>query len=270
VTLDGRGADITAGVARRTGEVVAALDALDESALLGRSALPGWSRLTIACHLRYGARALVRMTGAALRGEPAAYYPGGRLAQRPATLEPAPGEAPAEVASSLADHGARLHELWSGLDERQWRIEVREPGDRPDLGALPLVRLALLRLTEVEVHGTDLDVGLAGWSDLFVGLALPFRLDWLNARRANHRAVDAGLQGSWLLSATDGPTYLLTVEGPDVESRPAPPGTPARATIEASSRDLLALLLGRPLTRPPTYAGDTEFAESFPRAFPGP
>jgi hypothetical protein len=70
VTLDGRGAGTAAEVARRTGEVVAALDAVDESALLGPSALPGWSRLTIACHLRYGAQAHVRVTGAALRGEP--------------------------------------------------------------------------------------------------------------------------------------------------------------------------------------------------------
>jgi len=90
----------------------------------------------------------------------------------------------------------------------------------------------LLRLTEVEVHGSDLDVGLDDWSAAFVETALPFRLDWLNSRRSNHRAVDEGVQGSWLLHASDGSTYLVSVKGASVESRPADPSAPARATIE--------------------------------------
>jgi hypothetical protein len=66
---------------------------------------------------------------------------------------------------------------------------VIEPSDRKDLGQTPLGLLALLRLTEVEVHGTDRDIGLPDWSDIFVSTALHRRLTWLNTRRANHCAA---------------------------------------------------------------------------------
>jgi hypothetical protein len=45
---------------------------------------------------------------------------------------------------------------------------------------------------------------------------------------------------------------------------------PASAVIEASSQDLLALLLGRPFHTPPDVTGDVAFGSSFSLAFPGP
>ncbi len=257
-------------IGERTRRIAETLRGLSEDELRQPSELPGWSRLTIACHLRYGADALIRMTNAALQGEPVAYYPEGREAQRPRTLLPFPAESPAAVVESLARLGQNLHETWSALDDSAWKVEVMEPPENRDLGPLPLGRLPTLRLTEVEVHGTDLGLGLPDWSGLFVNAALPLRLDWLNTRRANHRVFDAELDGSWLLVATDGPTYLVRVHGPEVESQPARPGSPATAVIEASSRDLLALLLGRPSRVPPVLAGDVDFARAFSRAFPGP
>jgi uncharacterized protein (TIGR03083 family) len=263
--------DLVAAVRRRTDEVVAALRALDEDGLRSPSALPGWSRLTIACHLRYGAEALGRMTDNVLENRPAAYYPGGREAQRPATLEPYPGESSADVVTSLAEHSAGLDRLWSGMAPGAWDREVREPDDQRDLGAIPLASLPLLRLTEVEVHGSDLDLGLDDWSEVFVEAALPFRLEWLNTRRTNHRTVDDEVAGSWLLTAPDGPTWLVAVDVDGrVTSRPATPPTPADAVVEAPSRDLLALLLGRPLRTAPRYRGDAALGRAFPRAFPGP
>jgi maleylpyruvate isomerase len=264
-------AELVAAVRRRTEEVVAALRSLDDDRLRAPSALPGWSRLTIACHLRYGAEAFGRMTAAALEDRPAAYYPGGRAATRPGTLEPAPGEAPSEVVASLAGHGEALDRRWAGMSEGQWEGVVREPDDQPDLGPLPLARLPLLRLTEVEVHGTDLDLELHDWSDVFVRTALPFRLGWLNTRRTNHRAVDDRVTGSWLLTARDGPTWRVAVDGAGaVRSEPAAPGGGADAVVEASARDLLALLLGRPFRAEPRYGGDVALAQAFSRAFPGP
>jgi len=262
--------ELVAAVRRRTDEVVAALRALDGDGLRAPSALPDWSRLTIACHLRYGAEAFGRMTAAALEDQTVAYYPGGRAARRPATLEPAAGEGPADVVASLAEHGQVLDGLWTGLSEDRWDLVVREPDDAPDLGPLPLNRLPLLRLTEVEVHGTDLDLGLADWSDVFVRVALPFRLGWLNARRTNHRSVDAAVTGSWLLTASDGPTWRVAVDEGTVRSEPAGRKAPADAVIEAPARDLLALLLGRPLRAEPRYGGDVALARAFSRAFPGP
>ena len=149
-------------------------------------------------------------------------------------------------------------------------MDVVEPPETRDLGPVPLGLLPLLRFTEVEVHGTDLRLSLDDWSTLFVDTVLPMRLAWLNTRRANHRAFDAGLHGSWLLTATDGPSYRVSVHGHQVESQPARPGSPASAAIEATSRDLLALLLGRAFHSPPIITGDVEFGRCFPRAFPGP
>ena len=234
------------------------------------SALPGWSRLTIACHLRFGAGALTRMTGAALQALPVAYYPEGREMQRPGSLVPLPGETPQDVVESLACLNDELNQEWSTLDTAAWDIEVVEPPDNRDLGSVPLRRLPLLRLTEVEVHGTDLGLTIGDWSEIFISTVLPMRLEWLNTRRANHRAFDTELGGSWLLVATDGPTYRVRVNGPNVESRAASPDAQARAVLVATSRDLLALLLGRPLRTPPVVSGDAAFGTAFSRAFPGP
>ncbi len=256
--------------AERTSEIVAALGALDDDGLRSPSELPGWSRLTIACHLRYGASALARMTAGTLSGHAVAFYPEGREGQRPGTLVPDDKEDPSDVAASLAHHSEELHRLWSSLDSDRWRSQVIEPAGNADLGSVPLAQLPVLRLTEVEVHGSDLGLGLADWSDLFVRTALPTRLDWLNVRRTNHRPFDADLQGAWLLAATDGPSYRVAVRSTEVESAPAAPATPARAVIEATSRDLLALLLGRPLLRSPRITGDAAFGEAFSDAFPGP
>ena len=43
-----------------------------------------------------------------------------------------------------------------------------------------------------------------------------------------------------------------------------------RASGTASRRDMLALLLGRPLETEAVYAGDIELAAAFTKAFPGP
>ena len=262
--------DIVAAVGARTDAIVDALADLGDDGLLAPSRLPEWSRLTIACHLRFGAGAFLRMTHGAVARRPVSYYPQGRDEQRPTTLRPYPGEHPPDVVRSLAKESDELQAAWRGLPAGEWDLVVTEPQGQVDLGPLPLSRLPLLRLTEVEVHGSDLDIGLDDWSDTFVAAALPFRLEWLNRRRTNHRTVDAGVEGSWLLRATDGPAYLVTVEGDRVESRPADSSATARAVIEATGRDLLALLLGRPLVRPPATSGDTQFAAAFSRAFPGP
>jgi hypothetical protein len=94
--------------------------------------------------------------------------------------------------------------------------------------------MAILRLTEIEVHGTDLDIGLPEWSDVFVGAALPRRL-----ARLQRRAAQA--PGAWIIS------------GVHVGDASEPEG------IDASDRDLLAMLLGR-----------NTLSETFSRAFPGP
>jgi len=257
-------------VAVRTAAVVGALERLDEYELLAPSTLPTWSRLTVACHLRFGAEGFLRLTQSAITREPAAFYPEGRERQRPSTLEPRPGESAQDVVRSLVERSGALHAMWTALDPSQWERTVTEPDDNRDLGPLPVAVVPLLRLTEIEVHGSDLDVGLDDWSTTFVSQTLPFRLGWLRYRRSNHRAVDETLVGSWLLRASDGPTYLVSASGDSVESHPAPNDAPSTAVIDGTNRDLLALLLGRPMREPLVISGDREFGASFSRAFPGP
>jgi uncharacterized protein (TIGR03083 family) len=261
---------IVTAAASRARSIVECLSELDDTALLSASELPGWSRLTIACHLRYGANALRAMTESTLMGRPAAYYPEGRAVQRPGTLTPLPGETPHAVIASLATAGEELHRLWSSLDPSEWNREITEPPRNVDLGPVPLSRLPLMRLTELEVHGTDLGAGLGDWGELFVLVVLPLRLDWLPTRRTNHRDFDREIKGSWLLVATDGPTYRVSVDGIHVESQRARPDSAATSTITAPSRDLLALLLGRPFRTPAIISGDTQFGTAFSAAFPGP
>ena len=261
---------LAAAALRRSQQVVTALRALGSPALTEPSTLPGWDRLTVACHLRYGARASRRVTREALAGRPASFYPGGRAARRPATLRPGPGEGASEVVDSLAAESAALGECWAPLAVGQWARAVREEAGTTDLGVVPLAMLALLRLTEVEVHGTDLDLGLADWSDVFVTTALPVRLGWLATRRSNQRPVDPEVEGRWLLAATDGPAWRVGVRHGQVTSEPAEHGSDADAVLEGSARDILATLLGRPPHRPLQLGGDRVLAAAFGRAFPGP
>jgi hypothetical protein len=252
---------------KRTTEVVAALEAVVDPE--GPTLLEGWSRLTVACHLRYGALGSRRVTAEALAGREAAFYPEGRSVQRPGTLAPAPGESASDVLRSLAEEGRLLYELWSDLSAHQWQKDLVEPADNPDYGRISISVLPLLRLTEVEVHGSDLDLGLSEWSDTFVEVALPSRIAWLAIRRRDPSLYEPDVQGSWLLAAKGGPRWLVSVNGEEVESRPAGPDDTADSVIEGTGRDLLAMLLGRP-RGPLDTTGDTELAGSFKRAFPGP
>ena len=265
-----RGPELSALAGARTARLVDEVRRLDTDGLRAPSELDGWSRLTILCHLRYGASALLRITRAVLAGREASYYPEGRAAQRPRTLEPEPSEAPEDVVTSLSSTAHELDEEWARLGEADWARDVVEPADNPDLGTVPLGRLGLARLLEVDVHGTDLGIGFPDWSTTLVDVALPTRLAWLATRRTNHRAFDRTLQGSWMLVASDGPTWLVSVDRERVESRPAVADDDPTATIEGSARDLLALLLGRPATRPLLVRGDTGFGHAFSTAFPGP
>lgn len=254
----------------RTRLVLSALRQMNEAVLERPSDLPGWSRLTIVCHLRYGTKALLRMTLDALTGRETAHYPLGRARQRPKTLVLSPNEKPADLLDDWQSAAEELDAEWSRLDDDQWATDVVEPAANPDLGTIPLARLALARLTEVDVHGTDLNIGVPDWSQELVEVGLPTRLRWLSTRRTNHREFDRLIRGSWLLKATDGPRWFVAVDGDRVQSRLATDHDTATADIEGTSRDLLALLLGRPPRQPLQLIGDVAFAEAFERAFPGP
>ena len=145
-----RASEVARVAAERTSELVDCVRDLNHDELLAPSALPEWNRLAIICHLRYGVTAILRMSRDALAGRETSYYPAGRARQRPTTLTPAPTEAPEDVIEDWERVAHALDDEWASLDQR-WATEVIEPRDNPDLGTIPLARLALGRLTELDV-----------------------------------------------------------------------------------------------------------------------
>ncbi len=69
--------------AHRTDQIIDELDKLSQGGLVAPSRLPNWSRLTIACHLRYLTQAHSRMTADALAGRPTSFYQGGPVPAAP-------------------------------------------------------------------------------------------------------------------------------------------------------------------------------------------
>ena len=257
-------------VANRHSEISQSLLDVDPTEFQQPSRLPGWDRLTIVSHLRYGAAASHRMTEDALDGRPTAFYPVGRETQRAATLRPDANERPAEVVASLAEWSQQLDGLWLRLDEQDWHLPVKEPDDNQDLGDITLWTLALLRLTEVEVHGGDLDLDLSPWSDTFISAALPMRLHWLPTRRSNHQPVDQSPDGNWAFISTDGPSFLVSARGATVRVHEDADESQAHASIIGSGRQLLAFILGRVAIDSLEIRGDRNLAASFLAAFPAP
>lgn len=241
-----------------TARLSEALTELDVEGLLADSALPGWSRLTIVCHLRYGARALQSMTTDAEAGREASFYPGGRAGQRPTTLTPDDGESPHEALRSLAEESRALHSLWKQVSD--WNLRVHEPAENADLGPIRLSDLAVLRLTEVEVHATDLQIGLGPWSDAFIDHALPMRLAWLPLRRRNRQLADRDLRRSWLfVRSEDGSAWRVHLSCGAVSTSRAGADDEADAVIEATGRELLGFMLGRN-----DLGGTNDFLSVFP------
>ncbi|HUP72337.1 MAG TPA: maleylpyruvate isomerase N-terminal domain-containing protein [Acidimicrobiales bacterium] len=229
------------------------------------SALEGWSRLMVLAHLRYVASAMRRMTEGALAGRSEPMYPGGRANLRPHTIVAAAGESAVALVASLHAETAALERLWHTLSLDDWRRRI----DEPDHGPIPLSQLLVLRLTETEVHGTDLGFAAVDtWDERFVEVVLPLRLAWLD--RSRHRPdADLSVAGSWLLS--DGrANWLVVADGADVHAYIAGADTGSDCRLTASRRDLLALLLGRPPDGSIERSGNLPLADAFKRAFPGP
>lgn len=262
-------ADIVAAIGRRDRELAARLSMLSVDELANETLLPGWSALTIICHLRYGAEANLRVTEDMLAGSTTSYYPEGRAQQRDATLRPGADEAPEQVVASLVEQSASLLQRWSSLAPQDWERVLVEPADNRDLGPVSLRTLALLRLTEVEVHGTDLAMGLDGWSETFVAAALPMRLHWLARRRSNHRAAKA-IDGVWRVRATDGPSVLVALNAGQVVVSDDDHTPDGAAVIEGTATDLLGFLLGRVSFDVLSVGGDEQLAARFLEAFPAP
>ena len=229
------------------------------------SELQGWSRRVVLAHLHYGAQANRAVTLAALDGRSEPFYPGGD-AQRMRTLIALDDRPLGLVASEVIDQAERLAELWRSLDDEQWRIPV----DEPRLGPVTVARFAALRLTEVEVHGTDLGAGRR-WSDAFVRHLLPLRVAWLPRQ---HRRFDADLtvRARWYL-AGDRCGWLIEADDGHVSIAPHPLEAelpPTTYRIGGTDRAALAVVLGRMEAAPDPSLVQGHGTALFRSAFPGP
>lgn len=224
-------------VRHRTDEVVGAMLELSSEGLAAASELPGWSRLTVACHLRYGAQATSQMIDATLRGRASAFYPGGRDLQRPRTLAPALGESANHVPRSLADSADALQRQVEGLSDDGWDRPVIPADD--DLTDITIGDLVQLRLTEVMVHGSDLGLGLAPWDPRFGEAAIEQRV----RRMRCTPAAQAG-EVRMVLRTHTGDCWTVSVDA-EGGCRGDAGEHDADVCVTGPATALVALLLGR-------------------------
>lgn len=146
-----------------TGRLVASAASLDDSAVAGASALPGWSRGHVLTHLARNADAAVNLLTWARTGVVTPQYASHE--QRAADIE---AGAPRSAAEQLADLTAaceRLAAAVAAMPAAAWAIEVRWTSGRQ----APAARVVWSRLREVEIHHVDLAVGYsaADWPEAF-------------------------------------------------------------------------------------------------------
>lgn len=255
--------DVLHLVQDRSAQICAALERAGDDDLHAPTSLPGWDRLTLMCHLRYGAHVTRQMISATLEVRPSAFYPGGRAFQRSHTLEPERGESPHHVLPALHEECAALHASCLDLTDDQWRLRVIEPEPGADLGPVTLAELMLLRLTELQVHGSDLLLGLPEWPPEFGPAVL--------AQRASRVRLAAGasLSGRLRLLPVDAADLVIVLDGPEARVLPDDDGD-ADASLAATANDLVAVLLGRLPATAPRAQGDPELAAGFLDSVVGP
>ena len=89
--------------------------------------------------------------------------------------------------------------------------------------------------------------------------------------RLRTRPIRDPLTACWQFDVDDGPSYSVAVEGSSVNVRAGQGEPNSDIAWNISSRDLLALLLGRlPVGAPELATSRPELLESFTRVFPGP
>lgn len=235
-------------VARRTirpGELVTAIrsaharlggaiEPLTDAQVMRPSRLPGWSRGHVLAHLAGVGAAAARQLEHARRGALVDLYDGGRPARDVAIEAGAPAPAAVHVLA-LRLTTERIDAVLASLAPADWDRAVRFR----DGVVLDMV-LAWWR--EVEIHITDLDLGLdgSGWSAAFCD----HLADFLAAR------VAAGT--------------CLVLEAPDGWVRELGAGAPQ--TIRGPRTDLVAWLAGRDPVQPIYVDGGGEL----PRLGPWP
>lgn len=198
-----------AAVREAAARVAEAVAALDPSAVAEPSLLPGWTRGHVITHLTHNADALINLLTWARTGEETPMYPS-REARNKNIEAGATRPLPEQVAD-LRAASERFHAAVDDMPPQAWAAQVAVGG----LGVIPAAEIPGRRLTEINLHHVDLDIGYT-CADLpadYVTRELTELVEGLAAREgiAAVRLRDTGSGSTWDIGAAE---PELTVEGP--------------------------------------------------------
>lgn len=190
---------LLAELAHSTARVLAAVAALDDTAVRAPSTLAGWSRAQVITHLTGAAEAYLRLMALARTGvEPAPRVDAATSADvvRQEAARPA-----AELVAGLRDRLERLADATAAMPAERWDTLVTALAGWRHPAWFTLYRC----WRELETHHVDLDVGYrpVDWPEAYVAWALPETLAALTARAfplARVTAVDLGR--GWTVAET--------------------------------------------------------------------
>jgi uncharacterized protein (TIGR03083 family) len=192
---------------------------LDDVALGGPSALPGWSRKHLLAHLAANADALGNLIHWAATGEPTPMYSSPE--ERAVGIEQGSRLPARELAAWLRCSAGALEEAMTGLSDEQWHAPVVTAQGRTVLAS----EVPWLRSREVYVHAVDLAAGLS-----FADLPTCFL---------------AALCDDVVGKRSTGPGPALALEAVDTGGRWELPGHGNAVTLSGPLAELTAYLTGR-------------------------
>jgi len=201
-----------------TRRLLAAAEALDDTAVTEASRLPGWTRGHVLAHLARNADALINV----LAGRP--MYPGDE--ERNAAIERGAPRSVAEHVADLRESAARLDGAFSAQRDADWQRTVELRGGITDIAA----RVPFRRLVETELHHVDLGVGYA--VDDLPGGFLDRQLTYMARRFADHPEIAE-------------PIELRTDDGVGHRTGAAPEAGGEPVVVTGSAAALVGWLTGR-------------------------
>jgi len=186
------------------------------------SLLPGWTRGHLLTHLARNADGLRNLLTWARTGVMTPQYPS--AAARDEDIEAGAWRCAAELHADVAESAAALAAEAASLSEAAWQASVHGIHGKAHPAWFTLIR----RLSEVEIHHVDLDIGylVADWPDSFVAEWLP------------------GVAESFA-SRDDAAACLVEVTGTGQAFRIGPAGAEGMVRVSGPPRTLLAWLIGR-------------------------
>jgi maleylpyruvate isomerase len=140
---------------------------LDDAALNGPCALPGWTRRRLIAHVAANAGALGNLVHWAATGEPTPMYASPR--ERAAGIENGAKLPAGELAGWLGRSADMLEEAMDRLTAEQWQVPVRTAQGR----TVPAAEVPWLRSREVWIHAADLATGLSFGNGTAAAVSLP-------------------------------------------------------------------------------------------------